>query len=191
MRRVILLLTVMGATLVVASAMALAVIRQGGPGNDVVSGTERPDDLGGGFGSDTVIGLGGDDHLWGGLLPPRPGELPPAEVEPNNDDILIGGSGDDMLRPDEGSDRIIGGSGSDILTDGDRARGSYDILEGGSGNDGLIPRNEPAGKDLAVCGGGKDLTFVDRADVVVGCERVRFHTPTPAERPLRPTLMGP
>ena len=80
MRRSILLLTVLAATLALASGVALAVTRQGGPGNDVVLGTNGPDDLGGGFGSDTIIGFGGKDVMWGGLLPRKQGELPPPET---------------------------------------------------------------------------------------------------------------
>ena len=46
MRRAILLLMVMATTWAVASGAALAVIRVvGGPGNDVVLGTEGDDDL--------------------------------------------------------------------------------------------------------------------------------------------------
>jgi hypothetical protein len=48
MREVILLLTVIAATLVVASGAALAVTTQGGPGNDVVLGTDGSDYLGAG-----------------------------------------------------------------------------------------------------------------------------------------------
>ena len=58
MKHVILLLTVIAATLVIASGVALALTRVGGSGNDVVLGTEHPDDLGGGSGSDSIIGLG-------------------------------------------------------------------------------------------------------------------------------------
>jgi Ca2+-binding RTX toxin-like protein len=176
-----LLLTVLAATLALASGVALAVTRQGGPGNDVVLGTAGPDDLGGGSGSDAIIGFGGKDVMWGGLLPPRPGELPPPEVGPNNDDSMIGGSDNDMLRPNMGSDRIVGGSGDDILTDGENAGGSYDILKGGPGNDVLYPLNDPARQDLSVCGAGTDVAPVDRADVVVGCERVLFRDATDAE----------
>jgi Ca2+-binding RTX toxin-like protein len=181
MRRTILLLTVMAATLAVASGVALAVNRQGGPGNDVVLGTEGPDDLGGGFGSDSIIGFGGKDVLGGGLLPSSTGEEPPDEVGPNNDDIMIGGSGNDFMNGDMGSDRIVSGTGDDILFDGEFAGGAYDVLIGGPGNDFLWPRNEPAAQDLIGCGPGTDVAHVDGADVVVGCERVLFRDPTEAE----------
>ena len=181
MRRAILLLTVLAVTLVVASGVALAVTSQGGPGNDVVLGTDGPDDLGGGYGSDTIVGLGGKDFLWGGDRPPSPGAFPPPEVGPNNDDIMTGGTDNDFLWGNRGSDRIVGGTGDDILLDGESAGGAYDILIGSTGNDVLYPRNVPAGQDLAVCGGGMDVAHVDKADIVIGCERVRFRDPTNAE----------
>jgi Ca2+-binding RTX toxin-like protein len=181
MRRAILLLTVLAATLVVASGVALAVTSQGGPGNDLVLGTDGTDELGGGYGSDTIMGLGGKDYLYGGDLWPPGSEAPPPEVGPNNDDIMTGGTDNDVLWANMGSDRIVGGTGDDILLDGESAGGAYDILIGGTGNEVLDPRNKPAGKDLAVCGAGMDIAYVDKADIVIGCERVRFRHPTDAQ----------
>ena len=37
-----------------------------------------------------------------------------------------------------------------------------------------MPSNEPAGKDIVYCGGGRDTVYADREDVLFGCERVRF-----------------
>jgi len=181
MRRAILLLTVLAATLVVASGVALAVTSQGGPGNDVVLGTDGTDELGGGYGSDTIIGLGGKDYLYGGDLWLPGSEAPPPEVGPNNDDIMTGGTDNDLLWGNMGSDRIVGGTGDDILLDGESAGGAYDILIGGTGDDVLDPRNVPAGQDLAVCGAGMDIAHADKADIVIGCERVRFRDPTKAQ----------
>ena len=47
MRRTVLLLAVMAAVLVMASGVVLAVARSGGPGNDVLRGTEGHDALAG------------------------------------------------------------------------------------------------------------------------------------------------
>jgi hypothetical protein len=52
---------------------------------------------------------------------------------------------------------------------------------GGSGDDALFPGNEPVAQDVALCGLGNDVVFADRTDVVVGCERVLFRPPTPAD----------
>jgi hypothetical protein len=68
-----------------------------------------------------------------------------------DDDVLIGGSGDDVLRdasPDD-SDRMFGGTGADLLdaTDGD----ADDLVDGGPGEDD--------------CSGDADDTFVN-------CEKI-------------------
>ena len=184
MREVILLLTVIAATLVVASGVALATTTQGGPRNDVVLGTDGSDHLGGGVGSDTIIGSGGKDFMWGGDLHPGPSSIwdrPPPEAGPNNDDIMTGGTGNDFMWGNMGSDRIVGGTGNDILLDGESAGGAYDILIGGAGNDFLWPRNTPAGQDLTLCGAGMDVAHVDNADIVIGCEMKWVRDPTNAE----------
>jgi Ca2+-binding RTX toxin-like protein len=96
MRRAILLLTVMAATLVMATGVALAVTKFGGPGNDTLTGTNGPDTLVGGPGSDDLEGLRGPDRLFGG-----PGDdlLFDGEDRGGARDILVGGSGDDILLP--------------------------------------------------------------------------------------------
>ena len=56
-RRAVLLLTVMAAMLVMASGVALAATKFGGPGNDILIGTNGPDQLFGGAGNDEIDGL--------------------------------------------------------------------------------------------------------------------------------------
>jgi Ca2+-binding RTX toxin-like protein len=180
MKRIIMLVVValvMAATLAAGSGAALAVTKQGGPGNDLILGTEGPDDLGGGFGSDSVIGLGANDVLGGGLL----GDNDPAEKSPHRADRMIGGPGNDFMYGDLGADLILGGAGDDFLLDGEFRGGASDLMFGGPGNDVLYPRNDPAGSDLIMCGAGTDVAHVDRADVVVGCERVLYRFITSAE----------
>jgi Ca2+-binding RTX toxin-like protein len=62
MRRTVLVLV---ATLVVASGVALAVVREGGPGNDLLIGTWSSDTLEGKGSNDTLVGLAGGDWLLG------------------------------------------------------------------------------------------------------------------------------
>src|SRR5215217_5170259 len=66
MRRVILLLTVMAATLVVASGVAWAVNKIGTNGPDTLRGTNGADNLLGNGGNDVLFGLAGRDTLLGG-----------------------------------------------------------------------------------------------------------------------------
>ena len=97
-RRMVALLAmvVMAATLVIASGVALAVTKFGGPGNDILTGTNGPDTLVGGSGDDTLDGLPGPDQIFGG-----PGDDFVADGEDSGGarDILVGGSGDDTLLP--------------------------------------------------------------------------------------------
>ncbi|MDQ5828189.1 MAG: hypothetical protein M3441_29125, partial [Chloroflexota bacterium] len=65
MRRAILVLTVMAATLVVASGLAWAVNKVGTNGPDTLRGTNGADNLLGRGGNDVLYGLGGRDNLLG------------------------------------------------------------------------------------------------------------------------------
>jgi Ca2+-binding RTX toxin-like protein len=66
MKRTIALLTTMALTLLVASGVALAVTKIGGPGPDTLRGTNGADDLLGNGGNDVLYALGGNnDTLLG------------------------------------------------------------------------------------------------------------------------------
>jgi len=77
--------------------------------NDVLTGALLSD-------SD-LIGLGGDDLLYGGL----------------GRNLIDGGDGRDVLVGDRGADTLLGGAGNDALDGGSDA----DLLDGGAGNDAL------------------------------------------------------
>ncbi len=113
MRRVLLLLTVMAAMLVMASGVALAATKFGGPGNDSLLGTNGPDQLFGGTGDDIIDGLSGPDRILGGSGDDL---LFDGENRGGARDILIGGSGDDILFPGNAppsQDVAICGTGTD------------------------------------------------------------------------------
>ena len=63
MRRAILLVAMMALTLLVASGVALAVTKIGGPGPDTLRGTNGADNLLGNGGNDVLYALGGEDNL--------------------------------------------------------------------------------------------------------------------------------
>ena len=195
MLRYLLVISAVVAALALASGVAVAVVKNGGPGDDTIRGTDNPDTLRGGAGDDTIVGLAardrlagddGDDTIDGGsgnddLLGGSPrslGDSLPPKESPAGNDTLRGGPGDDFLDGYEGEDSLSGGSGSDIILDGEGHGGQLDTLSGGPGNDFLLPRNTPAGQDVVHCGEGRDTVYADRADIVgQDCERVRFRNP--------------
>ena len=118
----------MGGTLI-----KLGVNRNGGNGNDTITGTDGDDRLTGGNGNDALTGLAGDDLLDGG----------------NGNDVLNGGAGDDSLDGGNGDDILDGGADNDSLVGGN----GNDTMNGGSGNDSLAGGN---GNDTTNGGSGND-----------------------------------
>jgi Ca2+-binding RTX toxin-like protein len=86
----------------------------GGEGNDVIFGNNRVNFLQGGLGSDRLLGLGGNDALFGDPPPPPTSRSVRAEALGGND-VLIGGPGDDRLSGFDGNDAFDGGLGADLM----------------------------------------------------------------------------
>jgi Ca2+-binding RTX toxin-like protein len=148
MRRVVLAMAAMALALLLASGVAWAVTKVGGPGPNILIGTNGADSLLGKGGKDILLGLRGGDSL-------------------------LGGTGNDLARGDRGSDSISGERGNDLLIDGPLTEFSHDSIVGGGGNDVLDAFNQPAVRDTIVCGRGFDRVLADRKDVVANdCERV-------------------
>jgi Ca2+-binding RTX toxin-like protein len=165
-----LLLTVMTAVLVMASGVALAVARTGGPGNDVLRGTDGPDALAGNGGNDVLLGYKGTDALSGGKG--RDAVLGGNEFGPQaGDKALTGGPGGDFVGGGHGTEALFGGSGRDFLQDGPRTDDDQDALAAGDGDDVMIASNRPASADAIDCGRGFDKVLVDSMDVTSDCER--------------------
>jgi T1SS-143 domain-containing protein len=74
-------------------------------------------------------------------------------------DLLVGGSGGDIIDGLDGNDRIVGGDGDDVLTGG----AGTDYIEGGAGNDTLYGGADSdylsggEGDDILVGGAGNDI----------------------------------
>lgn len=170
MRRTMTLLTLMAATLILVSGMALAVVRTGGPGDDTLRGTNDSDALSGNGGDDDLLGLGGPDALSGGEG--RDAVLGGNELGPKGGDkVLAGGPGDDFVGGGRGADALAGGPGNDFLQAGTFREQDQDTIAGGDGRDAILASNGPASKDIIDCGGGFDRTLVDKKDITSGCER--------------------
>ncbi len=161
MRRVILLLTVIAVTLVLASGVALAVVREGGPGSDILIGTKGPDDLLGQGGDDTLVGLAGSDFLEGDEFRQR---------KPGND-VLYGGPGRDDLVGMGRDDVLYGGDGDDNGFVGLWGGEGEDVLFGGDGND-FLDASHDGQRDWLSCGAGKDQYAAEKRDIVSrNCEQ--------------------
>ncbi len=174
MRRVILLLTMMAATLVVASGVALAVTKVGTNGPDFLRGTNKADNLLGRAANDRIFGEGGHDNLLGG--PGKDFMLTGNErLAGGGDTNLVGGPGNDAVVGGFGSDNVVGNEGNDFLIGGPGLHpreAPNDKLLGADGNDVFDVLNSPAAKDIVLCGSGFDRVLADREDVMApDCEK--------------------
>ena len=156
---------------------------------------------------DRMIGLGGDDELYaeagddfmeGGLgddlMSGGPGndsfrwfyepDYTYEEATAGND-TFYGGKGHDEIVDFVGYNRLFGGSGGDDLRGHGyfAGRAGNDTLVlfdrgkalGGEGSDKIDSHNGVSNN--VSCGVGTDTAYADRADVLSGCERVRFRDP--------------
>jgi hypothetical protein len=147
MRRTAMVTMAVALMVALFASVAVAASFEGTDGRDVIDGTDRAEE---------ISGLGGDDTLNG-----RDGE-----------DTVRGGDDMDEVSGGDGADRAYGNAGDDYLIDApDNDR---DVLYGGSGRDNLQVRNFPAVRDVIYCGSGRDTAYVDKKDVVHGCEIVRL-----------------
>jgi Ca2+-binding RTX toxin-like protein len=174
MKRLVLLLTAMALTLLVASGVALAATKIGTNGPDTLRGTNGADNLLGKGGNDILLSLRGEDNLLGG--PGKDIVLGGNERGfSGGDKNLDGGPGNDFVVGGRGSDNILGEEGNDLVIDGPDREFATDKLSAGDGNDVVGAVNRPAFKDIVTCGGGFDRVIVDRKDVVApDCEKVFF-----------------
>jgi Ca2+-binding RTX toxin-like protein len=173
MRRVVLLLALMAATLVVASGVALAVNKIGTDGPDTLRGTNGDDNLIGKGGDDVLHSLNGRDTLLGGsgkdclVCLTRQGRFFAGDKN------LLGGPGNDFIWTGKGSDDVVGAEGNDLLNDDWIREYSEDDFSGGPGNDVIDVMHYRSARDRVVCGGGFDRVAADSKDVVApDCEKV-------------------
>ncbi len=97
---------------------------EGGPGDDVHTGTAAGETLHGRGGNDTLDGAYGDDFIYGD----------------DGNDVLMGGNGNDLLDGGTGNDKMAGGDGDDtyyVDTQNDLVFEAYSF-DGTSGYDTVI-----------------------------------------------------
>ena len=90
------------------------------PDIENLTGSNMADILAGDSRENVIMGMGGDDKIYGG-----PGK------NADNNDMLYGGRGNDMLFGGAGNDTLKGGAGNDMLNGGAGA----DMFFGGAGSD--------------------------------------------------------
>jgi hypothetical protein len=175
MRRTILLVATMALTLLVASGMALAVTKIGGPGPNTLRGTNGADSLLGNGGNDVLYPLGGRDTLLGGEG--KDWLLGGNERHPQGGvKTQVGGPGNDGVSMGRGSGNAVGGAGNDFLFEEATPGLSTNTYSGDPGNDVFLVNNKPANKDIVACGSGFDRVLVDSKDVVASdCEQVSMN----------------
>ena len=127
----------------------------GCPSGGLLSGTDKPDNLGGKDGDDEIHGLGAADTIDGG----------------GGNDVIYGGPGKDGFDGGPGDDVTYGGPGGDFLS----GRNGEDVLYGGDGNDNLNGIDEglkDTQRDELYCGPGKDGYDAGKLDYVESsCEK--------------------
>ena len=136
---------------------AATFVAYGGAGNDRVSGTDGGDWINGGGdaagaagiadGADTLLGLGGNDHIFGNAQSATQGAADGGDwIDAGaGSDYVNGNAGNDTIHGGSGSDRLYGGSGDDLIVgdndvgiDPDALGFGNDHLNGNKGNDTLI-----------------------------------------------------
>jgi Ca2+-binding RTX toxin-like protein len=155
--------------LVVAAAVTLPVIADGGNGEDSLIGGNGDDELGGGLDDDSVSGGGGEDELQGGddddIVSGDGGDdlvygfvagFDPT-IAINEDDELSGGAGNDTIDPDGGGgeDVVAGEAGNDTI----HAGPELTSVSGGTGIDEVIAAADPddgAGSTISLDGVADD-----------------------------------
>ena len=126
--------------LVAGFAPAHAVTKDGGPGDDKLTGTAQRDVLRGKQGDDRLFGFAGNDRL-------------------------VGGIGDDQLKGGAGADNLVGQSGNDRISTGFDA--VDDIVSAGSGDD--VVYMTGGDEVFAVAGDDKINATYPEDDMYIDC----------------------
>jgi Ca2+-binding RTX toxin-like protein len=164
----------------VTNKTKVAMLVDGGAGNDKLVGGSGKDELQGKAGKDTLDGKAGNDRILGGA----------------DSDRIVGGAGTDELWGDAGIDTITGDAGDDVIFGGagnDKLSGNAgkDIAFGQAGNDKIVGNagddilfgedlddetleqvGSNSAKDVVDGGAADDACFVLAAGTTVNCETV-------------------
>ena len=120
-------------------------------------GSNFDDDLNGDHGDNEIMGLGGSDEIRarGGNDLVEGGD---------GDDNIFGGADDDILLGGVGRDILRGDSGNDTLDAGEHGGNSYQLLDGGAGDDTYLVSSDNGYiwvRGEAAGGGTDSIVFTD------------------------------
>jgi Ca2+-binding RTX toxin-like protein len=121
-RRAVTLFVLVAVGLILVSGIALAAIRNGTNGNDVLNGTKKADQINGRAGNDTLNGRKGADKILGG-----PG-LDKAFGGPGDDKINLADGEQDQVDCGPGRDTLVLDNGLDKAAPGTEPLGNCEIF---------------------------------------------------------------
>jgi Ca2+-binding RTX toxin-like protein len=157
MKRTTLLIASMMLALLVAAGVALAQEGVHKVCNTNCRGTDRDDQLNGTANPNTIKGRKGADQIEGS----------------GGKDTLNGNLGEDAVYGGNGEDKVYGGGNNDYMQGGFKS----DHIGTGSGDDVVAAKD--GFKDQIYCGSAYDRVYVDRIDVLHGCEKKLSDKPQP------------
>lgn len=120
-----------------------------------------------------ILGCGCDDQLHVNGSVTVPSTIDGGE----GNDLIIAGSGDDLINGGAGDDRIYAGDGNDVVDGGV----GNDLIVAGNGNDRLVGG---AGRDFMIGGSGADTLHGRSGDDVLIAGYTRYDTSDTALRSL-------
>lgn len=161
---------------------------------NTVIGTSGDDILGGGnYHADSILGLGGDDTVYGYAYNDT-------IITGSGDDYIDGGDGNDSIDAGLGDDFIVGGDGDDIIITGFAFTNpkTTSTVYGGKGDDTIIHDNDgyidagdgddeiygfftlsPYGNNISIYGGDGNDTISGRQNIFInsgnGNDLVRYY----------------
>jgi Ca2+-binding RTX toxin-like protein len=156
-KRTILLIASMLLAMLVVTGVALAQDGVSKVCSSTCRGTDRDDQLTGTSERNAIKGLDGADKIEG----------------KGAKDTLNGNRGEDAIYGGNGEDKLYGGGNSDYLQGGIKS----DYMNTGPGNDIIAAKD--GFKDQIYCGSAYDRVYVDRIDVLHGCEKRLSDLPQP------------
>jgi Ca2+-binding RTX toxin-like protein len=179
MRRLTVLLAMMGLALLTSASVAFALTVDCTAGRGCV-GTEAPDTLNGSAGSDDMDGRQAGDELFGndGSDWMSGDAYAPTDTLTDGDDDILGGTGNDNMVGYGGADKLSGGDGGDGIDAQENSKNpGEDTVAGGASNDFIFAIDQT--RDTINCGAGtKDRVYYDKnLDTLEKCEVARTRYP--------------